>query len=376
VPPVSLYVHVPFCVVKCGYCDFNSYRPDGEGALDRFLSALERELQQAAVPERPVSVFLGGGTPSYLDEDRLVRLFMILSRYVDLHGCPEVTMEANPESLTETKARIAFEHGVRRLSIGAQSFDDAFLRLLDRAHDATAIAAAVGAARAAGFTNVNLDLIFALPGQTLAQWQRDLDAALALAPDHLSCYSLTFEPGTRFTRDRDQGRLRPNDEATDRAMFVHTRARLAAAGFDAYEISNFAGRGGPCRHNDHYWLQGDYVGVGPGASSHRQGVRWTNLKALEAWAAAVERGLPAAEAETLTPRQRAAEAVWLGLRRRDGVDLAAVAARTGVDPRVAFAAEVEGLADAGLVRLDGDRLALTDAGLLVADEVGARILRA
>ncbi len=373
----SVYVHVPFCVVKCGYCDFNSFTADGTAPLDRFLAALEIELRRAHVPRHPVSVFIGGGTPSYLDEERLVRLFELLGRHIDLHACPEVSMEANPESITTAKAQIAREHGVRRMSMGAQSFDNRFLQLLDRAHDGARIAAAVADVRAAGVDNLNLDLIFALPGQTLAQWQSDLDTGLALAPDHLSAYSLTFEPGTRFTRDRQQGRMQPNDEGTDRAMFLHTRARLTAAGFVAYEVSNFAGRGGPCRHNDHYWLQGDYVGVGPGASSHRSGVRWTNLKPLEAWALALERGHPpAGEAETLAPAQRAAEALWLGLRRAEGVDLRAVAARTGADPASLFARELDGLSRADLIARAGDWLRLTDAGLLLADEVGARILRA
>jgi oxygen-independent coproporphyrinogen-3 oxidase len=364
-------------VVKCGYCDFNSFTAAGTAPLDLFLGALEQELALAAVPAEPVSVFLGGGTPSYLDEDRLLRLFAILGRHIDLPGCSEVTMEVNPESVSAAKAAIARAHGVRRFSMGAQSFDDRFLRLLDRAHDATRTAQAVAEVRAGGIDNLNLDLIFALPGQTLAHWQRDLDTALALSPDHLSCYSLTFEPGTRFHRDLRQGRLVASGEDDDRAMFLHTRQRLQDGGFIAYEISNFAGRGGPCRHNDHYWLQGDYVGVGPGASSHRQGVRWTNAKPLEAWADALARGLPpTATAETLSPRQRAAEALWLGLRRREGVDLAAVAARIGIDPARAFAAELDHLEAAGVIARHGTRVCLTEAGVLVADEVGARILRA
>lgn len=375
--PTSLYVHVPFCVVKCGYCDFNSFTAEGSAPLDRFLSALEKELARVDVPEQPVSVFFGGGTPSYLDDERLARLFAIVGRHVDLEACAEVTMEANPESVSVTKATIAREHGVRRFSMGAQSFDNRFLRLLDRAHDADRTAQAVAEIRAGGIDNLNLDVMFALPGQSLAQWRDDLEAALALSPDHLSCYSLTFEPGTRFHRDLGQGRMQANDEGTDRAMFLHTRQRLRDAGFTAYEISNFAGRGGPCRHNDHYWLQGDYVGVGPGAASHRRGVRWTNLKPLEAWAEVAERGLPpSGDAETLTPRQRAAEALWLGMRRSEGVDLAAVENRVGIDPSRAFAAELEAMARAGSIQLDGGHLRLTDAGLLVADVVGARILRA
>lgn len=374
--PPSLYVHVPFCVVKCGYCDFNSFTAEGEAPLDRFLAALAVELARTPLAAPPLTVFLGGGTPSYLDPPRLARLFEILARHVDLHACAEVTMEANPESISTEKAAIALAAGVRRFSMGAQSFDDRFLRLLDRAHDATRIERAVGELRAAGVDNLSLDLIFALPEQTLAQWEQDLERALVLEPDHLSCYSLTFEPGTRFTRDLRQGKLRASEEDVDAAMFRHTRTRLQAAGFDAYEVSNFAGRGGPCLHNDHYWLQGDYVGVGPGAASHRDGVRWTNLKPLEAWAGALERGLPpVGEAETLGPRQRAAEALWLGLRRRLGVPFAPIAQRTGIDPGHEFRAVLAEFVGDGLATTD-DALVLTDAGLLVADAIGARILTA
>ena len=372
--PPSLYVHVPFCVVKCGYCDFNSFTADGEAPLDRFLAALAAELARTTLAAPPATVFIGGGTPSYLDPPRLARLFEILARHVDLHACAEVTMEANPESISTEKAAIALAAGVRRFSMGAQSFDDRFLRLLDRAHDGARIERAFGELRAAGVDNLSLDLIFALPEQTLAQWEQDLERGLALGPDHLSCYSLTFEPGTRFTRDLRQGKLRASDEAVDAAMFRHTRTRLQAAGFDAYEVSNFAGRGGACLHNDHYWLQGDYVGVGPGAASHRTGVRWTNLKPLEAWAGALERGLPpVGEAETLSPRQRAAEALWLGLRRRVGVPFAPIAARTGIDPRHEFRAVLDEFVGDALATAD-DALVLTDAGLLVADAIGARIL--
>lgn len=371
----SLYVHVPFCVVKCGYCDFNSYVVEGTDAHDAFLTALDRELQHAAVPERPVAVFIGGGTPTQLDPGRLQRLFATLSRFVDLAACPEVTMEANPESTTVEKAAIALASGVRRISLGVQSFDPERLRFLDRAHSADQAVAAVGAVRRAGFENVSLDLIFGLPGQSLPEWQRDLEQALALRPAHLSCYNLAFEPGTRLMRDLELGRVTRNDENLDRLLFAWTRERLSAAGFAAYEVSNFAGPGGPCLHNDHYWLQGDYVGVGPGASSHRRGWRGTSLKTLDAWAEAVMAGLPAtATAETLTPGQRAGEAVWLGLRRRDGVDLAALEARIGWPVRERFASIVAEQEAKGWLRRELDRIRLVGEGLLFADVVGVAFL--
>jgi len=374
----SLYIHVPFCVVKCGYCDFHSVVLDEAVAAatqDRFLDALERELALAWPGGVPDSVFLGGGTPSLLSPARLARLLAMLDRAVDLAACPEVTMEANPESLDAEKAAIAREHGVGRLSLGVQTFHPHHLRFLDRAHSAARAAEAYAEARRAGFDNIGLDLMFGIPGETPGEWAADLERALELRPDHLSCYNLTFEPGTRLTHAMRQGKVAPNDEELDREMFLHTRQRLTAAGFVAYEISNFAGRGGICRHNDHYWLQGDYVGVGPGASSHRAGVRWTNLKPIAAWADAALAGLPcAASAETLTPAQRAGEALWLGLRRTDGVVLSTIEDRLGWPLRARFGERIERQRAAGLVEFDGDRLWLSAAGLLLADRVGADYL--
>ncbi|MCB9884406.1 MAG: radical SAM family heme chaperone HemW [Planctomycetes bacterium] len=373
--PTSLYVHVPFCVVKCGYCDFNSYVVEDRSVHDTFLEALERELAASWRGAPPVSVFIGGGTPSLLDPARLERLLQILARHVDLKDAPEVSMEANPESLTEEKAAIARAHGVRRLSMGVQSFHPHHLRFLDRAHSGERAEQAFAEARAAGFDNLSVDMMFGLPGETFDEWRADLERAIALRPDHVSAYNLTFEPGTRLHRDMQRGEVEPNEQEVDRAMFEFTRSRLAEAGFDAYEISNFAGPGGPCRHNDHYWLQGDYVGIGPGASSHRQGVRTTNSKPIESWAKAALAGLPpSASAETLRPRQRAAEALWLGIRRRDGVDVAAVEARLDLPVREWFGALLDEQQRQGLVRWDGACLRLTGDGLLVADRVGGEYL--
>lgn len=371
----SLYVHVPFCVVKCGYCDFNSYVVEDRTVHDVFLDALDAELRREWRHGAPVSVFVGGGTPSLLDDVRFARLFEVLGRHVSLRDCVEVTMEANPESITQGKVELAAAAGVNRFSMGVQTFHARHLHFLDRAHSAERAEQAFAALRAGGATNVSIDLMFGVPGETLAEWQADLERALALRPDHLSCYNLTFEPGTRLHRDLEQGKVAPNDEELDRAMFLHTRQRLGEAGFDAYEVSNFAGRGGPCRHNDHYWLQGDYVGVGPGASSHRAGVRSTNLKPVEAWSRAVLAGQPGAgSAETLRPLQRASEAIWLGLRRRDGIDLAAIGRRLGTDLQQRFGAQLEQHRRAGWIARDGAFVRLTADGLLLADRVSGDYL--
>ena len=371
----SLYVHVPFCVVKCGYCDFTSYVVEDTSVHDMFLRALDAELSSTTLPESPTTIFIGGGTPSHLAPHRLEELLKILGRHVDVSGCVEVSMEANPESIDEEKAAIAMRYGVSRFSMGVQSFDPSRLHFLDRAHTGQRAREAFLELRRAGAANASIDLIFGLPGQTVAQWEGDLEIALEMQPDHLSCYSLTYEPGTRLHRDLRLGRVVPVEEEADRAMFLRTRELLAGAGYHAYEISNFAGRGGPCRHNDHYWLQGDYVGVGPGASGHRNGVRHTNLKPIDAWGRAALDGLPpVATAETLTPQQRVGEALGLGIRRRDGVDVAAIERRVGCPVESllgkVFAAHVAN----GWIERDGTWLRLTSAGLLVADVVGSDYL--
>jgi oxygen-independent coproporphyrinogen-3 oxidase len=372
----SVYVHVPFCVVKCGYCDFNSYTLHGEPALmDHFLEGLERELSLLEIERQPPSIFIGGGTPTFLDETRLARLLEILNKHFDVAACLEVSMEANPESVTLAKARLAREAGVNRISLGAQSFEPRHLRFLDRAHTADQTVLAFASFREAGFTNISLDLMFGIPGQTLAEWHQDLETAVDLGPDHLSCYNLTFEPGTRLHRDLRRGKIHPNDEQVDREMFLHTREVLTSTGFQPYEISNFAGRGGRCRHNDHYWLQGNYVGIGPGASSHEQGVRTENLKTVPAWAEALSQGKrPSASTETLTVDQRAAEAIWLGLRRTEGISLSAISDRLEIDVATLFLEPINKLVGEELLRRQGQRLSLTDQGLLFANTVGEAFL--
>lgn len=371
----SLYVHVPFCVVKCGYCDFNSYAIEDGEVHDRFLDALRAELELRRVTGRPVSLFVGGGTPTHLSPSRFERLWKILHERVDLDPNVEVTVECNPESLSAEKARIARAGGANRASVGAQSFHEKFLRRLDRAHDAISIRRGVEALRSAGFENVSIDLIHSLPEQTIEEWMEDLDCAIELQPDHISCYSLTLEKGTRFYKDWERGDLQAVDEDVDREMFLRTRDRLGEAGYSAYEISNFAGRGGACRHNDHYWRQGDYVGVGPGASSHQRGWRSTNLKPIDSWAHSIERGLPpTGEAEILTTSRRLGEAMWLGLRRRDGVDLAELSSRLGVDAQAALGEAIGKLCQGGWVERAESAVRLTERGVVVADAIGSSFL--
>lgn len=373
----ALYVHVPFCIVKCRYCDFYSVagRESESGA---FLDALETELAAAArkIALRPRTVFIGGGTPTRLSAEELRRLGAMLARHADLSAVEEWTTEANPATVDEAKAAALLEIGVNRISFGGQSFDDAELRLLGREHSAAAIGDSVRLARRAGFRNLNLDLIFGLPGQTLDRWRSHLEAALALEPDHLSCYDLIYEPGTEMTRELKLGRITPNDEDVERDMYAHTLGRLADAGFAQYEVSNFARPGRECRHNLVYWNNEEYLGLGPSAVSYIDGERRKNVVNLDRWLASVrESGWSApASRERLTGAALAGETAMLQLRLRRGIDVPAFRARFGLDPLEVFAGPVRRFAEAGLLEADARRIRITDAGLFVSDTISAEFL--
>ncbi|MCX7799171.1 MAG: radical SAM family heme chaperone HemW [Fimbriimonadales bacterium] len=322
--PIAVYVHVPFCVVKCGYCDFNSYAMAGP-IVGRTVAAMRRQIQQSPWRGRPAqTVFFGGGTPSLLPPDMLRALFeAVLDAHPPLPEL-EATAEANPESATLDQLRAMRSIGFNRLSLGVQSFDPGDLRRLDRAHGPEDAERAARDARRAGFERLNLDLMFGLEGQSLEDWDRNLDRALALRPDHLSLYNLTIEPGTRFERLHREGRLNLPDEEVQAAMYVRCAERLEAEGFRQYEISNYAKPGQECRHNVWVWRGGEYAAYGPGGVAcvlEPQGwVRRTNLKKPLAYCLAVERGEPPwQEVEAIDDATRRFEEILLGLRLNEGI---------------------------------------------------------
>jgi len=266
--------------------------------------------------------------------------------------------------------------GVDRLSFGAQSFDTSELKLLERHHDPADVPNSVEIARKAGFSRLNVDLIYAIPGQSLASWRNSLDAAIALGTPHVSCYGLTYEPNTAITVRKRLGHFQPAEDSLELEMMRHARQRLAQAGLHAYEISNYAKPGEPCRHNLLYWTGGNYIGLGPSAASHIEGCRWKNRPHLGEWERAVEqRELPAAEIEHLTDDQRRGEWVMLRLRLSAGVSLSEYTAQWGRDARNDYAAELAQMTKLGLITLDADRFALSDSGLAVADAVASEFLR-
>src|SRR5665213_2867919 len=339
---LALYVHWPFCKSKCPYCDFNSHV---RGAVDdrRWRAALLAELDHyaALIPgRRLVSIFFGGGTPSLMQAETVAAVLERAARHWQAPPDLEVTLEANPTSVEAARLAEFRDAGVNRVSLGVQALDDAALRFLGRGHDAGEARAAIAAA-AQAVPHYSFDLIYARPGQSVASWERELDAALALAGDHLSLYQLTIEHGTAFAGAYARGDFALPDDDLAGALFETTQARLEAAGLAAYEISNHARPGAACRHNLIYWRYQDYVGIGPGAHgrfSDGGAKRATRRHSgPEAWLEAVERdGHGTAESAVVTGRDLVEEALMMGLRLSEGIDRAVFAANTGADPVAAL----------------------------------------
>lgn len=369
----GLYVHVPVCRSKCRYCGFYSVPADGVNAV-RFVDGLLRELDRHEGIEF-CTAYIGGGSPTSLPADELVRLAERVRERSP--RAQEFTVECNPGQVDANLLAQLREAGVNRLSFGAQSFVARELELLGRGHSVEQIEAAVLAARQAGFENVGLDLIFAVPGSTLADWQASLEAAVALNIEHVSAYSLSFEPGTVFEAWRGTGRLTTVDEELDRAMYEWTIERLDRAGLVQYEISNFARPGFECRHNLGYWANRPYVGIGPAAAScltegtHACGVlRITNDADIERYLAAVESGRAApAETQAVSLDDAVCETAVLNLRRRGGIDRAEFQRRTGRDAIQVFAEPIERYQAMGMIEVTDRSVRLTRQALPVADTV-------
>ncbi|BBZ29355.1 coproporphyrinogen III oxidase [Mycolicibacterium madagascariense] len=363
----GIYVHVPFCATRCGYCDFNTYTPAELGGAnpDGWLAALRTELELAAgrVGARPVdTVFVGGGTPSMLGGQRLAAVLEAIRANFPLAAGAEVTTEANPESTSPELLAELRTAGFTRLSLGMQSTAPHVLAALDRVHSPGRALAAAADARAAGFEHVNLDLIYGTPGETDDDLRRSVDAAIGAGVDHVSAYALVVEDGTALARRVRRGELPAPDDDVLAARYELLDERLSAAGFEWYEVSNWSRPGGECRHNLGYWDGGQWWGAGPGAHGYVDGVRWWNVKHPNAYAQALAEGrLPVADSEGLDDAARHVEDVMLRLRLRQGLPVAALSA--------AEAARADVAVTDGLVARRADRLVLTDHGRLLADAV-------
>ncbi|MDH7568217.1 MAG: radical SAM family heme chaperone HemW [Armatimonadota bacterium] len=378
---VGLYVHVPFCARKCPYCDFYSL-PLGERRLvDAYVAAVCQEMEAVAKSytclgrlEAP-TLYLGGGTPSLLDLEDLQRLLEGARKFFHLLPDAEVTVECNPGSVDAAKAQGLRRLGVNRVTLGVQSFDDQLLRVLERAHTAADALQAMTHLRAAGFDNIGIDVIFGIPGETLADWCNDLRRAVALRPQHLSAYGLTIEEGTPFAQWVREGRLQRVDDDLEADMFEAAMAAFTAAGYEHYEISNYALPGKRSRHNQIYWRNEPYLGFGPSAVSYIDGVRWGNIASLPRYLAAMEHGTPPIEWSERAPRPlQMGETMMAGLRLLEGVEYARFRSRFGVTPAEAYPHVLQRLAETGLLSVGPDRVALTHRGLLLANNVMAEFL--
>ncbi len=381
----SLYVQIPFCRAKCAYCDFNSYAGQ-ESLIPAYVDALLREASlwsKAGRVGRVETLYFGGGTPSLLPVDEMKRLMDGLRRRLNLADAAEVSMEANPESVDLPRLQALRDLGVNRLSLGVQSFDDGELRFLGRIHDAARAEEAYRDARRAGFDSVSLDLIFGLPGQSLARWQRTLEKAVALSPDHLSLYALTIEEETPLARRVERGECAEPDADVQADMYGWSSDCAAAAGYEQYEISNWARSGHRCRHNLTYWRCAPYLGLGAGAHSYLGGYRFANHKQPKKYVKAVlghKGALPSAtplwveSSEEPDQARELSDAVILGLRLTEGVALEAMRDRFGVDLRERYGDEIAELEALGLLESVGGRIRLTARGRLLGNEAFQRFL--
>ncbi len=394
---LSLYLHIPFCTAKCGYCDFNSYAGQ-EHLMPSYTQTLLREakLWRKAAKGRPIAtVFLGGGTPSLLPLDGVNELFGGLREVFAFTSDAEVTLEANPGSLDEAYLRGLLDAGINRLSIGVQSLHDDELRALDRLHSADDARAAYRAARVAGYANVNLDLIFGLSEQPIERWQSTLEEALDMRPEHLSLYALTVEEGTPLANAVARGRTPAPDPDNQADQYEWTQQRLAKAGYEQYEISNWSLPGYRCKHNLTYWDCREYLGLGAGAHSYLNGVRFSTAKLPEAYVKLVDESWSRAKAEatsangqggadtpmrqvvsgeTITPQLAMSDTLILGLRVLEGVSVERFRDRFGVGPMDAFGPQLSKSIEVGLLELSDGYLRLTERGRFLANEVFTKLL--
>jgi oxygen-independent coproporphyrinogen-3 oxidase len=372
-PPAAIYVHLPFCPYICPYCDFAKWAYDG-AAAERYLEALAAEI--AAAPDvRGTTLFFGGGTPNTYAPERIAALVAALTERFEIPAGAEISLEANPDPALTMRLDVLRAAGVNRLSFGVQSFEAAELRALGRGHDADDVRRAVERARAAGFTNVSIDLMFGTPHQTEASWARSLDAAIALEVEHVSTYGLTIEEGTPYARwhAREPGAFA--DDTLEARLYALAIDRLGAAGYEHYEISNFARAGFRCAHNAVYWRNGVYLGLGVGAASYLDGVRSTHTRDRAAYEAAARAGAPIpGSAERLEGDAAAGEAIMLALRTSEGVDARVFRETYGIDVFDRYAPAVADFTAAGLLAADERGFRLTVRGRFVANDVCAAFL--
>ena len=371
--PLGLYIHIPYCIHKCGYCDFNSH-PIKQDEMNHYIDALVAEMKHYAKTYSNTNIirtiFLGGGTPTTLTVYQLERILKECVSEFTVASDAEITIEANPATIDIEQLKSIRQTGYNRISIGVQSFDKAELKLLDRAHGPEEIHSTVDRARKAGFDNLSLDLMFAVPNQSLSSWESNLNKALEKNPEHLSTYNLTIEQGTAFSKLQSNGKLIMPDDAHQLELYKRTIERLTKKGFHHYEISNFARRGKECKHNITYWENKNTLGLGAGASSYMNGTRFKNINLPAHYIRQVkEKKIAVEHSETLEPRQAMGETIMLGLRLLQGISIHQFEKRFQISFINLFRNIISALKEKELVIIEKDYLRLSQKGLFWADSV-------
>ncbi len=366
------YVHVPFCIHRCGYCDFTVVA-GRDDLIGDYLVALEQELKSKLSEPHPVeTLFLGGGTPSYLPPADMERLFSLLRNWFPLREGGEFSMECNPDGLTSDRMALMRDAGVNRISLGVQSFEAGHLQTLERTHTAEEVEEVVGRLRDHGFENVSFDLIFGVPHQTLPQWEETLATAVRLAPQHISTYGLTYEKGTSFWTRLQRDQIHPVPEELEREMYEMAMTFLPERGYRQYELSNFAQPGFECRHNQMYWRAEPFFGIGPGAAEFLNGVRQRNHRSVTVWIERLKLNRsPVQEVDELDADLMAREAVMVGLRQTAGIPLAAFEEKYGISVRDLAAESFDQCIEKGWLEEENGHVRLTFEGRFVADSVMA-----
>ena len=371
--PLGLYIHIPYCIHKCGYCDFNSH-PIKQDEMNHYIHALVAEMKHYAKTYSNTNIirtiFLGGGTPTTLTVYQLERILKECLSEFTVASDAEITIEANPATIDIEQLKSIRQTGYNRISIGVQSFDKAELKLLDRAHGPEEIHSTVDRARKAGFDNLSLDLMFAVPNQSLSSWESNLNKALEKNPEHLSTYNLTIEQGTAFSKLQSNGKLIMPDDDHQLELYKRTIERLTKKGFHHYEISNFARRGKECKHNITYWENKNTLGLGAGASSYMNGTRFKNINLPAHYIRQVkDKKIAVEHSETLEPRQAMGETIMLGLRLLQGISIHQFEKRFQISFINLFRNIISALKEKELVIIEKDYLRLSQKGLFWADSV-------
>jgi oxygen-independent coproporphyrinogen-3 oxidase len=372
-PPTAAYVHVPFCRHRCGYCNFTLVA-GRDDLIDSFLNAIERELATVDARYWLQTLYFGGGTPTHLPAEKLARLFKTVANTFDLMPGREITVEANPLDLDAARIALLKEFSVTRLSLGVQSLNDAKLAILERDHRRQEVLQSIQAAKRLQ-CDLSIDLIYGAPGETLDQWRDDLRQAIAAEPEHISIYGLTIEQGSAFYGRQRRGQLATAPEGVEVEMYEAAIDALSAAGYEHYEVSNFAAPGHRSRHNETYWRGQSYFAFGPGAARYVAGVRSMNHRSTTTYIARMLAGAsPVAETEKLSPEDRARERLVFGLRMLEGIDAESFADETGFRIEELIGDQLQALLHQGLLRWSGAQLQLTRAGLLVSDSIWPNFL--